>query len=119
MFITIFGCVFRGLKNEREKSIKRRKISSDAATNRSFKMFGAGASEQGNSISDGIVRFHGKTTRFGNTAALEREHADGGGRNGAEIGPDRQRIIPCFFHTKGGSDNRNRLWKRLPLTYPT
>ena len=89
MFIAIFGCTFRGLKNEWKKDIKQRKVSSDTAGNRNAETFGAGASEQGNSLSDGIVRFHDKTTRFGNNAAFRREHADGGCRNGAETGTDR------------------------------
>ena len=88
MITTICGCTFRGLKNERKKIIKYEHGLSDTATNGSFEMFGAGASEQGDSLSDGLVRFHGKTTRFGNTAAPEREHADGGGRNGAKTGSD-------------------------------
>ena len=78
-----------GLRNEQKKIIKHGNGSSDTATNRSAEMFGAGASEQGNSLSDGLVRFHGKTTRFGNTAAPEREHADSGSRNGAKTGLDR------------------------------
>ena len=78
-------------------------------------MFGAGASEQGDSLSDGLVRFHGKTTRFGNIAAPEREHADGGGRNGTEIGPDRQRIIPVSFTPKAVPITETAFGNVLPL----